>query len=389
MSNKGHHGVIAIFDVSSSSVAGAHVLMQSRTCPATTILTSVRSDTLIRDDIDVERFVTDTNALLGTIATTVRTQDLHHPTMVQIILASPWYTAQTRSVVYRKDTPFTCTKKLIDSLIEAEIKHVLAKEEGPFGAFGNESVIVEQQLSGIKLNGYHTHVPYGKKVTSLEFSLIVTIAPKRILDMFSETLKRAYGLRTIRYTTNTFSTFVVMRDRVRLDDACVVIDVGEEITDIAFVKNGIVLQQHSFPLGTFGLYRAIGKHDVDVLHESHALLEAYRLGKLTAPERRKVEKALTSFSDKWQEGFRQVIEEGHYGFCLPHRLLVTVEAQFELLFARMIEEDPFIKYKCAADAIILTYINEALLAHDVSTQDHSAIDSPLAVGALFAERVQS
>ena len=388
MSHK-HNGVFALYDISSSSVAGAHVLVHHETCPSTTLLASVRSETMIRDDINIERFVADTNTRLQDVVNQVRAADVHHPSFIQVVLASPWYTAQTRTIIYKKEVPFTCTSKLIESLVDAEIKHVLAETEGPFGTYGEESLIVEKQLSGIKLNGYLTHTPYGKKTLTIEFSLILTIAPKRILETFTDTLKRSYGVRAIRYTTNTFSTFVVMRDRLSVEHACVVIDVGEEITDVAFVKGGTVLYQHSFPMGTFGLYRALGKHDIDVINESQSILEAYRLGKLTPTVRRKVEKSIQHYTDKWQEGFRGIIEQGSFGYCLPEQLLVSVDPRFELLFARMISEDPFIKYKCAADDINLIYLNDSVLASDVSTVDHVAIDSSLVVGALFAERMHA
>ncbi len=378
--------VFAVYDMSSSSVAGAHVLATHAKEPIA-VLAQARSDAALQEDMDMQRFVEETLKHLDGVIARVKKADMHHPSYIQVVLASPWYTSQTRTIVYKKDTPFVCTKKMVDMLIADDMVHMLKEEQGAFGSFGNESVVVEKQLSKIMLNGYHTDHPFGKKAKVLEIFLTVTIAPKPILDRFTDVLKRAYGVRTIAFTTSPFTTFIMMRDLNPATEDCVVIDVGEEVSDVAFVKKGVVLYQHSFPVGTFGLYRALSGKTSNTARESMTLLESYRLGKLTPAASKSIETAIASFRTHWQSWFHQVLDNGQYGFCIPEHCVIVADPRFEALFTELLSTDAFLKHNCSHATVTVTFVSEAFLSHKVRTVDHVPTDIPLATGALFAQRL--
>lgn len=373
--------LFAVFDISSSSVAGAHAL--TREDGTVALLASARIDAPLQEDINIKRFVDDTVKHLESVTTRIHKADAHHPSSIKVVLASPWYSSQTRTVVYKKDTPFLCTQKLVGDLIESEIEHMLKNEEGSFGTLGKESIIVEKQISGITLNGYSTTSPYGKHAQILELYLTVTMAPKPILDRFTDTLRRAYGTRKIAFTTSPVTTFVVLRQLALAPEDCVVIDVGEEVTDVAFIKGDIVLYQHSFPVGTYGLYRAIAGNGKHTGLEAIATLESYRLGKLSQRASKGVETAINTYGTQWQTGFRSVLDGGAYGFCMPSRCLITADPRFESLLTAAIKSDPFIQHSCSYQAVETTFIDESLLEKKVTNSDASALDIPLATTALF------
>lgn len=376
--------VFAVYDVSSSSVAGAHVL---RSADTPVILASFRSDAPLQEEKDMQRFVEEGVKHLTDIVARVRAADVHHPDHIQVVLASPWYSSQTRTIVYKKDAAFVCTQKLVDSLVEAEVSRILKEEEGAFGAFGEQSVVVEKQLSTIKLNGYQTNAPFGKQATTLELFLTITIAPKPVLDRFTDVLRRAYGTRDIAYTTSPFTTFVVMRDLDPSRDEALIIDVGEEISDVAFVKHGTMLYQQSFPVGTFGLYRALAGTSAHTLTESMTMLETYRLGKLSTSAAATVETAIAVFVKEWQKWFHQILEGGHYGFCLPAQCIITADPRFQQLFTQVLMSDDFLKHTCTAGGGRVVYMNEDVLSSQVRAADKSPLDISLATAAVYVQRL--
>lgn len=372
--------VFAVFDISSSSVAGAHILSEGTKA---IMLASARADAPLQEDINVKRFVDDTVKHLESITGRIRKADVHHPTSIQVVLASPWYSSQTRTIVYKKETPFLCTEKLIKELIDTELKTILSNNEG---SFGGESIVVEKQISGITINGYPTTNPYGKHGTLLELYLVVTIAPESVLKRFSDTLRRAYGTRSISYTTSPFSTFIALRDLGAAPDSTVVIDVGEEVTDVAFVKEGILLYQHSFPVGTYGLYRTLATKGKHTIAEAIATLEAYRLGKLSVRATKGVELAINEYGALWQSGFREVLDGGAYGFCMPSKCIITADARFESLLTTIIKADPFIQHSCSYQAVETMFVDDAIVGAAIRSVDTTKIDIPLATAALFAQR---
>lgn len=382
-------GVIGVFDISSSSVAGAHVLLTPRDPKTKAVfLASTRSDATLQEDIDVNRFVSETIAHIELVANRLKKADTHKLSHIQIVLASPWYSSHTRTIRYEKDdTQFFCTQKLIDTLVDAELKQILAEGTGAFGEFGTASIVVERQISQIKLNGYATANPFGKKTRTLEIFLTLTVAPKPIIDRFKESLIRIYGHSSIGVTTSPYTTYVVARDTIAIDDECVIVDVGEEVTDIAFVKEGLFLYQHSFPIGTYALYRIVGEQEKNGSQAARALLEAYRLEKLSPQAKTALDTAIAEFRLKWQKALQETLDTGQYGLCMPEHCFITADPRFELIFTTIIETDPFIQHTCSRGVVRPHFVASTLIGDRVQTIDGTTIDAPLAVGALFMERL--
>lgn len=384
--SKKEYGVpVAVFDVSSSSVAGAHVLVNPPNDHLPTIIASARIDSPLQEDLDMQRFVSQTVKNLDAVIGQLHKADVHHPKHIELVLASPWYISQTRTIRYTQETPFVCTKKLFETIVDDEIHAVVTKELERFGTFGSDGMVVEKQVSLIKLNGYPTDHPFGKKATTIEIFLTITVVPKPIIDEFITTLRRGYGTRRVSITTSPYATFVVARDYFHTQHECVVIDVGEEVTDVAFVKDGLFLYQHSFPVGAYGLYRTLMDKGRHTAAEAKAVIEGYRLSKVSASARTKIEKAIAEFSGQWQRALQEILDDGHFGFCLPEVCYITADPRFEGLFPAIIGSDPFIQHTCSRAGVRPVFLNEEQL-HSFITSLDQELDVPLATAALFVGR---
>jgi hypothetical protein len=332
---------VAVFDISSSSVGGAHALLDlsSHELTGVTILVQERRDSGLDDELNIDRFIENTAKALEVVISHVRTADVHHPEIIQVVLSSPWYIPYTRVVTYNKTTLFKCTERLVDSLIEKEIEHLLKQPTDTGEILGNGFRVVERQLSQIKLNGYETTDPYGKKVQSLELTLTITVVPEVVVERFQTILRRSYGDRTINVTTSPYATFVALRDNGGVPSDCAIIDVGEEVTDIAFIKNDILLYQHSFPVGTYGFYRELS--------------------------------ASTGSS-----------VEARASQCY-----ITADARFENIFPAIIENDTFLLHTAATSAIQARFVSAQDFSSTVHTSSSDPADAALAIAALFSERL--
>ncbi|MDB5188454.1 MAG: hypothetical protein JWM92_52 [Candidatus Nomurabacteria bacterium] len=388
---------IAVFDISSSSVGGAHALIQKNPLPRNaaegqipttkvSLLVQDRRDTGLEEELNIEHFVNDTARSLEAVIDHVRNGDVHHPDVIQVVLASPWYSTHIRTISLNKTTTFTCTKRLVEMLVEKEIAFLLKQELENGEAFGKGFTVVEQQLSNIMLNGYATGDPYGKKTQSIELVLTITVVPETVVERFKSILRRSYGDRTINVTTGPYATYVALRDNGGVPPDCLIIDVGEEVTDIAFVKNNIFLYQHSFPVGTYELYRAIGKGSGTNV-ESRAMLEAYRLGKLTPSKTILMKKHLHSFSKVWQRALQEVVESGHYGFQFPDTCYIMGDARFAEFFTALISTDEFLRHGASVDTINAIFVDPMSTTATITTTSGEAPDPALSVAALFSERL--
>lgn len=373
---------IAVFDISSSSVGGAHALIQhdDDQKAKVTLLVQERRDTGLEEELNIDRFVNDTARALEIVIDHVRNADVHHPEFIQVVLASPWYSTHTRTINYNKNALFTCTQRLVDSLIEKEVAALLKQP------VGQGFKVVEQQLSRITLNGYDTTDPYGKKVQAMELTVTITIVPEIVVERFSSILRRSYGDRTINVTTGPYATYVALRDNGGVPANCAIIDVGEEVTDVAFIKNNIFLYQHSFPLGTYELYRTVSRATSSTV-EARALIEAYRLKKLTPSKTKLIEKSLQSFSVEWQQALQEVVEAGQYGFHFPSTCYVTADPRFEDFFTTVLSNDQFLRHNGSSDTVRAVFVDTIHLNAAITVSSAEQPDNSLAIAALFTDRL--
>ncbi len=378
---------IAVFDISSSSVGGAHALIeQGSNHTNVTLLVQDRRDSGFEEELDIERFVNDTARTLETVIDHVRTGDVHHPDYIQVTLSSPWYTAVTRTITYSKSTAFSCTKRLVNSLVEKDIAALLKEYSATGNTFGSESKVAEQHIARCTLNGYETSNPYGKKVQSLELTLTVTLVPLIVIERFNSILRRSYGDRPIHVTTGVHAAFVALRDNGGIEEASVIIDLGEEVTDVAFVKHGVFISQHSFPLGTYELYRLLTTAKRNSI-EARALIEGYRLKKLSASPMKTVEKAFQEFITHWMSGLTAVVEQGQQGFHLPATYYICADSRFTTVIADALIADPFLRHGTAGGHVRAFVADDLHLAAGVKTRGAEAPDAALALAALCSERV--
>lgn len=385
-----HHIPVAVFDISSSSVAGAHVLIpkgETVEKVKASLLAQTRSHAALREDITIERFVDQTIEQIDKVATLLQKADHHRPHYIQILLASPWFFSQTRTIAMKRTAPFVCTQKIIDELVEKEVAYIMEHDMERFGSFGKDGIIIEKQLSGIKLNGYSTSNPFGKKAESLEIFLVVTVSPKMIIDRFKSALGKYYGHTPIGFTTSPYATYIVARDYLQAPTELMVVDVGEEITDVAFIKNGLFLYQHSFPIGMYELYRTLVKHNVSSVVEAEALLETFRLGKISETEKPVVQKSLDQYGALWQKSFEEVIGSGHYGFSLPNHIYIVGDYRFDAFFSTLVKNDPMLIHAIPAQTPEALFISQELIAPHIHSLETQQLDETIIIATLFTARL--
>lgn len=380
---KGHQSAVALFDISSSSIGGAHGLV-TKNHNKVSILASTRSFSEFKEELTIERFVEQSIQKLSQAITLLKKADVHQPSHIQVLLASPWFVSQTRTITYSKTTPFTCSEKLIHSLIDKEIAHIIENDMNRFGAMGKDGTIIEKQITAIKLNGYSTGKPFGKKAKTLEIALVVTVAPKQIIQRFTDELRKGYSTKKIHFTTSPYATFVVARDFLGAHEELLVLDIGEEVTDIAFIKDDTFLYQHSFPVGTYAFYRSLVHAGLANSSEAKAVLEIFRQGKLSAAATSNTQKALESFGEIWQKSFRESIANTQ-GLKPPTHSYVICDQRFNIFFADLIKNDDYMNHIGGATNTVILF-NEELLSPFVSNLDQNTFDETLIVGLLFLAR---
>lgn len=378
---------IAVFDISSASIAGGHVLLSKNSeKKIASVLASSRVYSEPREDIDIERFVSDTLKSIENTINILKKADNHTPKHLQITLSSPWFVSQTRKIVFNKTTHFICSQKLVDELIEKEISFMMEHDMSRFGSMGKEGMVIEKQISEIKLNGYTTDKPFGKKVQNMEVSLSVTVSPKAIINSFKDLFKKNYGSIDINFTTTPYASYITIRDFIDSKKEMMIVDVGEETTDVAYIKNEVFLYQQSFPIGFYELNRKLSSENHGKIEETKALLQGFKLGKLSAQTTSNIQKTMDSFAESWGKAFIEHVSSSSFLLKIPEDIYIISAEPFSSFLASFIKQDSFLSHS-SGRSIEPKILNYELVKDYVSSLDQEVLDENIAIGSIFANRL--
>ena len=217
-----------------------------------------------------------------------------------MILASPWYASQTRVVNLRKSEPFIFTEELFVEMIRKEstaFKNEHTKGRFKKAAQEDNLVLIEEHVVQLKCNGYEVKNPFEKKVKTVEMPLYLSVAPQVVLEAFTSSVKNVFPKIDIVFGTFPLAYFFAARELYSKFDDALLVDVSGEVTDIAFVLNGVLLEITSFPLGKNTIFRRLSSSLHRPAEEIISLLSTFFNGKTNKEMSIKIEKAFSEVAD--------------------------------------------------------------------------------------------
>ena len=369
---------VLIIDISSSAVgAGISVIPtdpKSSTLPISVAF--VRNTIPLKEHFDAEHFLQTTLKYLDATLQSLQHKTNLVPEEAVCSISSPWFLSHARTISYSELTPFVCTEKLVQSLVTQELEKIKQ------GTTGQELLIIEQQISQFALNGYATQAPFGKKASSMTIGLAVTQSTKDCIERFNETFRRFYGPIAISYTTTPFAIATVFGNSAQqAPDRALIFHIGEQITDVGFIKGGSFLYQHSFPIGMYDLFHIMHEKGVP-RGQANTLIDGYKMNAIHDEKRKTVEESLRAFSTKWSDGFTGALTTGFFGFSTPERAIVLCDDRFSLFFQEAIVSNPFASHSGASSKISCSFITPLMFAGSVTAPLDGNID---AIGLLITK----
>lgn len=366
---------VLVIDISSSAVgAGISIISTEKNTGALSQnIAFVRNTIPLKEHFDVEHFLQTTLTYLSAALQSLQHKTNLVPDMVMCSISSPWFISHSRTISYSELTPFVCTEKLVQSLVAQELEKIKRDTAG------QELAIIEQQISQISLNGYTTQSPFDKKASSMNIGLAVTQSTKDCIDRFNTLIHRFYGTVKISYTTTPFAIATVLGNMQHSHDRALIIHIGEQITDVGFIKDGVFLYQHSFPVGMYNLFHIMHEKGVP-RGQANTLLDGYKMNAIHDEKRRTVEDSLNAFTKEWSTGLTSILTTGFFGFSTPERAIILCDDRFSLLFQGAIAANPFTNHSGASGKISCSFITPLLFAGSVSAPLDGSAD---AVGMLI------
>lgn len=310
-----------------------------------------------QEQLDTERFNRSMIAALMEAIQNVQGDGLKHiQTMsdvpqrigsVRCVFSAPWFVSQTRVICLKRKKPFMVKDQLIHSLVADEVtlfKEALLKQNSPYSLVTKKNRIIDTHIIRSLVNGYPTNEPLDK--TGLELALTVYISAvseavcNRIIDVVTRSLH--IEEEDIDFVTSTLISYLAVGDFIKTSSQYLLIEITGEVTDIAFVENGVLTESISFPVGTNSIVRSVQKKSKSTPDDVQA--------KLALLLKAKAERASESISmfersvytavHEWREALYRSLERAASGRPVPQTALLLVDSTWERLYLTALKDQP-------------------------------------------------
>jgi len=327
--------IAVVFDIGSSSVGGAYVELRPGMKPK--IIASVREEMVFQEDLKFERLVSSMQDALGRTGRALHETRMPHLTekIYACSLSSPWYASQTRIASIRQTEPFLVTEQFISDAVEKEVQDFEKLETPRLG----RGVLMEHEAVQVKLNGYETANPLGKRAKEADIAAYVSVIPEKIHLIARQEIGKLFHSPHLRLHSFPFLAFIIIRD-IFYEKSFLFLDITGEVTDVSLVRDGVLQETISFPYGKNSLFREVGRELSLSPSEVVSAFFAHQSGDAHEKHAEKVSSALSLAGGKWQNGFDNALSSfSHAGAALPPDIFFTSDGDVSDWFAKQIETE--------------------------------------------------
>jgi len=373
-----------VFNIRSSCIEGALFLVQKSGIPK--IVFATREPIPIKEQIDVERFLSLTIQSLETVVERVHLAGWGMPARIFCVLFSPWHTSQTRIINLKKNVPFVFTAKLAEDLIQKEVK--LFEEEHLHKSIEGNNTVRIIELKNIKtmLNGYETSEPLNQKAEELEITIFLSMSEEHVLKKIEDTIKQGFNFDQIKFSSFTLASFSVVRDMYIEKENFLLVYIGGEVTDISMIKKNILRESTSFPLGHSFLTRGIAASLGCTLDEATSLISLYKSGHAEETVAKKLSGATEQLRKEWIKKFQDSLVSLSSDISIPSNVFISIDKDLADFFSETIKTEQFSQYTLTESKFEIVFLGTELF-HNIAIFKENAVRDPFVIiNAVFLNR---
>ncbi len=382
--NKEKNKLVLVFDIGSSSVGGALFWTQKSGTPK--IAFSTREPIILEEKIKIERFLYLMTKSLEIVVHRIHKSNIGAPEQIFCVLSSPWHASQTRIIRLEKNTPFLFTSKLALDLIQKEISFFEEEYLEKYPDMKNPVRSIEFKNTKIMLNGYETTKPLDQKTKELEMTLFISISPEQVLKNIEKTIKRHFHIPDIKFSSLMMASFAVMRDMYADQDNFLLVDIGGEVTDISMVKNDILRESISFPLGINSIIRGVASALKSPLYEAKSLISLFKDNHATGSAVKNVGPAIDKLKNEWLVKFQESLSNLSKDISLPATIFLLVDEEMSDFFSEIIRTEQFSQYTLTESKFKIVFLGASIF-HGMATFKEDVVRDPvLIIDTIYIDR---
>jgi hypothetical protein len=301
------------------------------------------------------------------------------PETALVVLSSPWYLSETNTIKMQEAVPFLVTEDLIEKATSNIIKEYKGEKEN--------ITVLEQNFLSVLVNGYNINNPVGKKVKDLDINVFTSYSRVESVKKIEDIISSNFHLHNIHIHSQSLVSFSAINDLYPDMKDYTVIDITSALTEILIIKENILRDTASFPLGRYFLMQSIAKAVICGEDMAESLVESYLNNKLDAEMQQKIEVLIKGVEKEWLESFSSVLKKITANGALPKKIYLFAPQYVAEIFKQFIENEEYQQFALTEGKFEIKIMGASeasgLCEIEKDANTNQELDISIIVGALF------
>lgn len=323
-----------VFSINSGNVAGAIVRVTDK--PGVEVINYTKIMLAVTTRATASTRLLSLQSALNTLLVRLQTNGLNKYSIdsAYYIFSTPWSVSQTKTIRAKENQAFKITADYLKRIID-EHEQNFQTEIAVHGR------IIERKIIQYKLNGYIVDEIVGKMARELEISIFSTVIPEDILQLVEDAVSKIVRVKNNFCHSLSLSIFSVIRDIYPFRDDFVHIDMGDELTDIVVVKDGVMSTGATFPLGRNNFVQALAENQKVSITVADSMIKI-QTDKNSDPlatlgQSHDLDKLVENWAARVSDVFRSISQKVY----LPETLFLIVNYDLSRLFVNKLQAQGF------------------------------------------------
>lgn len=346
--NKKNRNRISVIDLRDGSVGGMTLSVDKERKSIPEKIHSIRKELPFQKNLSFKRLFYSTAQLIPQVALSMQKIGLGESEDLYCIIGPHFYFSETRVIRKKFGEPRLIDRKLVDDLLNKEIEEVVSGHptNNIVGAEPS-TVVLDKKIMQIKLNGYETTNPFGKSASEIRISLFLSLIPRIVVRDLYKLLRKNFHNNNIHFHSSTFVAFDSIRSLDMDKEGFVVVSVEKETTEVSVVRDGILEENSSIPMGQNFFKRAICAKYNTIPDEAETYLKLYIHNSGDLKRLTEVFKFIEDKGYEWRKSFFSCLKSLSEHHLLPENFYLTAGDDNIKFFTNLVRESEI--------AEILTY----------------------------------
>lgn len=386
---KTRHHFVAIIDVNSSSV-GACVIKKfnqhkNNKEKKSEIIWHSRKYINFNDDLNFKIYFKNIETALIEIVNLIK-KEQYKPQNIYCFLSTPFFVSRSKTSQHQLNPNSAIKNDFIEKIISNNVNKFLSETPQLYSdILDDEKVIIENQIQSIKLNGYVTQDPAGKKAKTLEISHYMSLGSKNILNRLNSSLSQINHKAHIEFISSLYGYASIFSTLYPSKDSAILLDVSGELTDIIVISNSTINSHVSFPIGNNSVIRKAQNLLNSTKASAQSELVLFAEGELAETAKNKLKENLEPIKKEWTEKFESALELVMENSILPESVYIISDGSISKIFTGWLEPEDYSKYTLSNKNLSFNLINRELFRSKVDFSKNSSADPFLLYKSVYTE----